>query len=345
MGKRILIDMGHPAHVHFFRHAIEQLEARGHAVLAAVQPKEVTLDLLRAFRIEHEVVESPPLPAALRPLKVLSRDLRLYRLGRRFKPDVVTAIGGTWAAHAAFLLRKPSVLWDDTEHHKWGHRAAWPLATAIYSPDCYALPRVEKQVFYAGTHDLAYLHPKFFTPDAAVVRQVGLDPQQPYCVVRLVSWQAVHDAGQHGFDQRRMLELMQALEPHARPLITSEKPLPPELEKYRLQIPPEHLHHVMAFARLCVGEGGTTMTESAVLGTPAVLINTLRAGVFDEFARAGLLVQTSDTNQALALCLERLSDPHAKRRCIETRDRYLADRVDVTALIVETLERYASSGR
>lgn len=342
---RVLIDMGHPGHVHFFRQAMLKLQAKGHQVLVSVQPKEVTVDLLRAFEMKYEVVDSPKLPPLLRPLKVAARDSRLYRLGRRFKPDVVTAIAGSWAAQTAFLLRKPCVVWDDTEHHKWGHRAAWPFATSIYSPDCYTLPKVAKQVLYKGTHDLAYLHPKYFTPSREVVRQVGLDPDEPYCIVRLVSWQAVHDIGEHGFSERKMVEFMQALEPHARPLITSEKPLPPELSKYQLRIPPHQIHHVMAFARLCVGEGGTMMTESAVLGTPAVLVNTLPAGVFDEFKRHGLLDQTADTDEALRLCLKWLKDPEAKARCVAARDRYLEDRIDVTELIVDVLEAHARRGR
>jgi predicted glycosyltransferase len=342
---RVLIDMGHPGHVHFFRQAMLKLQAKGHDVLVSVQPKDVTLDLLHAFDIPYQVVKSPQLPPLLRPLKLLGRDLRLTRVGRRFKPDVVTAIAGSWAAQSAFLLRKPCVVWDDTEHHKWGHRAAWPFATAIYSPDCYTLPKIQKQVFYKGTHDLAYLHPDYFTPNPAVVRQVGLDPAEPYCIVRLVSWQAVHDIGEHGFNQQRMLEFLRALEPHARPLLTSEKPLPPELEKYRLRIPAQQIHHVMAFARLCVGEGGTMMTESAVLATPAVLVNTLPAGVFEEFKRHGLLQQTSDTDEALRLCLASLRDPEAKPRALRQRDAYLRDRIDVTDLIVETLLSYAERGR
>lgn len=342
---RVLIDMGHPGHVHFFRHAMSELARRGHETLVAVQPKEVTLDLLRAFDMRYELVESPRLPPLLRPLKVAARDARLLRLCLRFKPDVITAIGGSWAAQTAFVLRKPAVLWDDTEHHKWGHRAAWPFATAIYSPDCYTLPKRGKQTLYRGTHDLAYLSPKYFTPDAEVVRQLGIDPAQPYCIVRLVSWQAVHDIGEHGFNEQKMVDFMRQLEPHARPYITSEKPLPAELSKYQLRIPPHQIHHVMAFARLCVGEGGTMMTESAVLGTPAVLVNTLQAGVFAEFARHGLLRQTSDTGEALSLCLQSLRDPNAKVDCQERRDRYLEDRVDVTELIVSALETHAARGR
>lgn len=342
---RVLIDMAHPGHVHFFRYAIEELKSRGHEVLVTAQPKEITLDLLRGFGIPHEVVASPALPPLLRPLKVAGRDLALVRLGRRFRADAVTAIGGVWAAHAAFVLRKPMVVWDDTEHHKWGHRATWPFASAIYTPDCYTLPTVPKQVRYAGTHDLAYLHPKYFSPSPQVVRDVGLDPEKPYCIVRLVSWQAVHDVGQHGLSERKMVAFMQALEPHARPLITSEKPLPAELAKYQLRIPPHLVHHVMAFARLCVGEGGTMATEAAVLGTPAVLVTTLLAGVFDEFRKHGLLKQTTDTDEAQRMCVEWLSDPSAKARARERRDAYLADRTDVTQLIVEALERYAARGR
>lgn len=342
---RVLIDMAHPGHVHFFRHAIAELQQRGHQVLVSAQPKELTIDLLRGFGIPHEVVASPQLPPLLRPFKVAGRDLKLVRLGRHFRPDVVTAIAGAWAAQAAFLLRRPAVVWDDTEHHKWGHRAAWPFASAIYSPDCYTLPKVQKQVFYAGTHDLAYLAPKYFKPDPQVVRDVGLDPNERYCIVRLVSWQAVHDIGQHGFSERQMVSFMQALEPHARPLITSEKPLPAELQKYQLRIPPHLVHHVMAFAQLCVGEGGTMATESAALGTPAVLVNTLPAGVFDEFKKHGLLTQTADTDDALRLCLEVLKDPASKARAEQRRDAYLADRVDVTQLIVDTLETYAARGR
>lgn len=342
---RVLVDMVHPGHVHFFRHAITQLKARGHEVLVSVQPKEITAELLRAFGIQHEIVNSPPLPPKLRPLRMLGRDLKLVRLGLRFKPDVVTAIGGVWSAQAAFLLRKPAVVWDDTEHHSWGHRATWPFASAIYSPDCYTLPKVDKQVLYAGTHDLAYLHPKYFTPDAELVRGLGIEPERPYCLVRLVSWQAVHDIGQHGFNAAKMLGFLQALERHARPLVTSEKALPPELAKYQLRVPPQQIHHVMAFARLCVGEGGTMATEAAALGTPAVLVNTLAAGVFDEFKRHGLLEQTTDTEEALRLCLAVLEDPGSKARAQQRRDAYLAGRVDVTALIVDTLEQYARRGR
>lgn len=336
---KILIDMGHPAHVHFFRYAVEQLRQRGHDVLLTVQPKDVMLELLEAFGLSFVRVDNPAMPSALRLLKLGVRDLRLFRVMRRFRPDVVTAIGGVWAAQAAFFYGCPSVIWDDTEHHKWGHRACRPFATVIYSPDCYLLKPIRKQVFYPGVHELAYLHPNRFRPDADVVRSAGLKPEE-YCIVRLVSWEAVHDIGQHGFTHERLLSFLKELEPYARPLITSEKPLPKELEPYRLTIPPHQIHHILAFAALCVGEGATMLSEAALLGTPGVFVSTLRAGTLNRLEQFGLLKQTSDTEEALGMCLEWLKDRQRKERCRRRREEYLKGRIDVTELIVQVLEQY-----
>jgi hypothetical protein len=38
---KVLIDIGHPAHVHFFRNAIRELESKGHAVKVTARDKEV----------------------------------------------------------------------------------------------------------------------------------------------------------------------------------------------------------------------------------------------------------------------------------------------------------------
>ncbi len=337
---KVLIDMGHPAHVHFFRNAVEQLRGRGHDVLLTVQPKDVMASLLEAFRLSYVRVDNPNLPSILRPLKLAVRVCRLLRVMRRFSPDVVSSIGGVWAAQAAFLYGCPSVIWDDTEHHKWGHRACWPFATVIYSPDCYLLKPVRKQVFYPGVHELAYLHPTRFCPDAEAVWSAGINPEEPYCIVRLVRWEAVHDIGQHGFESERLLSFLRGLEPYARPLITSEKPLPKDLEPYRLEIEPHLIHHVLAFAALCVGEGATMLSEAALLGTPGVFVSTLRAGTLNRLEQFGLLKQTSDTSEALSMCVNWLKDPQVKEKCRRARAAYLEGRMDVTDLIVQVLEQY-----
>ena len=51
---------------------------------------------------------------------------------------------------------------------------------------------------YAGYHELAYLHPNRFRPDPAALDAFGVSPDEPYSIVRFVSWQAVHDRRERG---------------------------------------------------------------------------------------------------------------------------------------------------
>ena len=47
---KILIDIGHPGHVHFFKHAVWELQKRGHEVFFSAREKDVTLLLLEHYK-------------------------------------------------------------------------------------------------------------------------------------------------------------------------------------------------------------------------------------------------------------------------------------------------------
>jgi len=335
---KILIDIIHPAHVHFFRNAIGQLQRRGQHVAVSARKKDVTTELLDCYGIAYNVLSEVGRGRAALGKELIARDWRLWRFCRRFKPDVLTGISGIFAAHVGFLLGKPSVVWDDTEHQKQVHRITYPVATNYQSPDCYRKCLGKKQHFYAGFHELAYLRPRWFTPNAELVRSLGIDPHEKYCIIRLVSWGAHHDVGQHGLEDAQKVAFMQELAQHARPYISSEGPLPAELERYRLNIPVHQIHHVLAFAALCIAEGATVASEACVLAVPAVYVNTLRLGYIDMLETYGLLKQATDTDHALRLALRLLEDPETPQNCRRGREHLLADKIDVTDYIVQTIE-------
>jgi len=335
----ILIDIIHPAHVHFFRHAINEFENHGHKIAVTARQKDVTIELLENFDIPFTVLSKVGKGIAGLLGELILRDMRLWKFCRAFKPDVLTGISGVFVAHVGTLLRKPSIVWDDSEHQKLAHIITWPFASQIHNPDSYYIPPGKKQYQYAGCHDLAYLHPKRFTPNADVVRAAGINPEEKFCIIRFVSWGAHHDVGQHGFAEDKKLKFVKDVSEHARPYITSEGPLPPGLAEYQLKIPVHQFHHVLAYASLCVAEGATVATESAVLGTPAIYINTLKAGCIDMFEEYGLLRQTTDTDRALDLGLALLKDENTKQKCLQAREKFLADKIDVTEYIVQTVEQ------
>ena len=47
----LLVDIGHPAQVHLFKHFVREAEARGHAVTVYAREKNHTLRLLAAEKI------------------------------------------------------------------------------------------------------------------------------------------------------------------------------------------------------------------------------------------------------------------------------------------------------
>ena len=243
------------------------------------------------------------------------------------------------------LFGKKTIILEDTEHSTGQIALYKPFATKILTPACYMTDLGSKQVRYEGCHEMAYLHPKYFTPDPTLLDKWGVSKTEKFAVVRFVSWKASHDIGQYGFANEQKLNFIKELAKYARPYITSEGTLPPEFEPYRLKIPVHQIHHLMAFAALYVGEGATMASESAILGVPAVYINTLKLGYVNMHEGYGLLKQTTDTQQALRYCIEWLTDPAAKEKCRAARERLLADKIDVTDYLVNTIEQAGRSGQ
>lgn len=52
---RILVDVGHPAHVHLFRNAIHIWHQRGHRVVVTTRDKKVTSRLLSLYCVDHGI--------------------------------------------------------------------------------------------------------------------------------------------------------------------------------------------------------------------------------------------------------------------------------------------------
>jgi predicted glycosyltransferase len=50
---RIVVDIGHPAHVHLFKNFVWEMQKRGHEILITASKKEVSLRLLDAYGFDY----------------------------------------------------------------------------------------------------------------------------------------------------------------------------------------------------------------------------------------------------------------------------------------------------
>jgi uncharacterized protein len=335
---RVLVDILHPAHVHFFRNFVREMEGRGHAVRITARAKDRSTELLDRFALPYVHLST----AGSRPTPV---DLVKHTRGvrhevREFRPDVLTGIMGPAIALAGKLTRTPSVVFYDTEFAVQTNRFVYPLAHSVCTPDCYQGRVRGRHVTYAGYHELAYLHPDRFRPDPSKLASFGLLPGEPFSIVRFVSWQAIHDKGERALSAERKRELVGVLEGYGRVLVSSEAPLPPELARYAITGPVEDIHHLLAHAQLIVGESATMSSEAAVLGVPAVFIaKTGRGYTDDQERRYGLVRHVPDTQVSRAI--EAIGDfmrAGPREFGLKARARLLEEKIDVTAWMVDYFE-------
>lgn len=338
---RVLFDVTHPALVHLFKHPIRTLRERGEHVHVASREKDVTTSLLDAYGIDHVALTTASGGPFSRPREFLVREVRLTRLARSVRPDIVVSQVDPAAAHAARLSGARSLVFDDSEHERAAAALTHPFADVVCTPAAFERDLGPKHRRYPGFHELAYLHPNRFTPSRDRLERAGVNPDDRYFLVRFVSWNAHHDVGRTGFSPAAKRRLIDTLARHGTVYICSESPLPPDLRRHRLPVPPTLVHDVLAFADLYVGDSQTMATEAAVLGTPAIRSNSFAGdGDMGNFRHLeteyGLIRSIVDETEAV-----RQADAFARAPPTETwqrrRERLLDETTDVASFVLDTI--------
>lgn len=272
---RFLFYMGHPAHYHNFKHSIAGLLQKGHEVKVVARGKDVLFDLLKSEDWDLVKFNARTSSGKLGMIKAIAgREIAMLRIARKFKPDIL--IGTDLViTHVGKLLNIPSVVVneDDSAAIPLMAKLAFPYATAILAPNCCdQSPANAKKIGYEGYHELAYLHPDYFTPDRNSLPE-DFRGSGSYFLLRFASLHAHHDDGRKGITDELALEIISVLKPHGRIFITSERPFSDKLEQYRLPVHPSKMHQVMAHASLYIGDSQTMAAEAAVLGVPSIRFN------------------------------------------------------------------------
>jgi len=330
---KILIDMSHPVHVHLFKNYIWEMQKKGHTFLITARNKDVTLKLLDSYGFKY--IKRPSYSGFMKFFGMFIIDWQLLRIARKFKPDVFLGEANPYIAQVGWLYGKPSYIFDDTEHAKTQMFFIKPFATKIFTPKCYKLNLGKKQVRYNSFKELAYLHPKYFRPDTKILKRLGLKKGEKFFVLRFVSWDASHDVGEKGVTDKK--ELITFLERYGRVFISSEKPLSSEFDKYRIS-EPQNMHSLLYYADLFIGEGASMASECAMLGTPAIYVNSLPLGYIDELNKEGLVYTILDQKKILKKVEELLKDKNLKKKFEKKRNMLLKDKMNLTEYMIKNVK-------
>ena len=373
---KILFMISHPAHFWMFRYAIDNLKRDGHKVVIVIRPKDVLEQLCIDAGMEFYKVKNRPKKWGMFGLAIflIEKIFEVLRIARKEKPDMLVGSDGVLAV-VGKLIRRPAfeMYEDDAEAIALYARMFFPIYTGVVCPHCCSAWKWEaKKYSYPSYHELGYLHPNQFTPSREKVEAYGIDVDKPYILIRFAQLTAHHDVGIHGINTQIAERMIEMLKPHGRIYITSERPLEPQFEQYRIRINPLDMHHVMAFASLYIGDSQTMAAEAGVVGTPFVRLNDfvgrlsylheleaptdytprsdgyvprVDAHVPDEVHYSlGYGHKTADVEGFFASIERWLAMPDRKAVCAERREKMLSEKVDYAKFLTWFIEEWPKSG-
>ena len=353
--KKICFHLAHPAHYHLFKNVIKGLE-RKNEIIITFNKKDVLKHLLendKKYKFRFIEIDSVRNSDSLISLgsEFLQKEFGLFNVLRKEKPMLIVGTS-IIIAHIGKLLGIKSIIIneDDFDVVYNSARIGYPFANSILAPDCCRVAKFgDKTIRYNGYHELSYLSPKYFN----LKSEDNFSPtfkNKQYFLLRFSALAAHHDIGKSGINDNLANAIIEKLEKVGTVVISSEKALPPALEKYMLSIDPLNILDLMSNAYLYIGDSQTMAAEAAVLGVPSIRFNDFvgKLSYLEELEhKYGLTygIKTSEPEKLLQKIDELLAMPNLKEEWQRRRQKMLADKIDVTAFMVWFIENYPESVR
>jgi uncharacterized protein len=345
---KYLIDIGHPAHVHYYKNFTNIMLKKGHEVLFTCRDKEVVISLLEHYKFKYVDFGHPfkSLPGKLFGLFYFT--FRLFLISLKFRPHLF--LNATmYSAIVAWLMRKPHIGMEDT-FNKEQVRLYLPFTSCVLTGNYFHPSLGEKEIRLNGYQELMYLHPDYYKPDKTILQDLGLKDNEAYVILRFISWNASHDVGHKGISLKNKTFAVKEFSKHAKVFISSESEIPAELEQHKIKIPTYKMHDAIAYANLLFGESSTMGEEAAMLGTPAIFLYNESTYYTKHLENSYSLIYNyseSEVDQIRSIekGLEILRNNKIKEDFLDKRDNMLKGKIDITSFLVWFVENYPESFR
>jgi predicted glycosyltransferase len=308
---KILFEICHPAHVHYFRNLINEYSKKGHQVKIIAQNRGIIAELLDKYKLEYSLFPNLPKNIWGKLLFIPFIDLIFYRHALKFKPDMLIGFGGAYISHVGWLIGKPSIVLDDTDIASMSHAAYKKIATVILSPNCFTKDFGPRHLKFDSYMELSYLHANYLSLENVLDKKPGTTRKT--VLLRFVSWRAHHDVGQNGISDDLKFQLVAELKNDYDIIISSEETLPESLAQYQYKFPADKMHSLLSSIDLFIGEGATMASECVMLGTPAVYVNSLQCTtLLEQEKKYGLVSNFPNSIGVIEKVKEILNTPNLK---------------------------------
>jgi len=272
---KLLFFLSHPAKFHFHKNAIIRLRQIGHTVDIVITSKDILEDLIKETGWEYQNIFPKGRKINWLPMyisAVVSMLKTIYRMYRLIKNKRYDILIGTDACVVGKVLKIPWIYFTDDDIHTTPHQVPhFILSDYVVAPKLCDLGKYNyKRISYDGHKALAHLHPQYFIPSKKAIPKQLLGCK-PTVFIRLSKYNSLHDTGGvSGIDDYVLTLIIDNLKGIANIVISSEREIPKEFEKYILMIKKNDVHHLLYYSSLFITDSMTMSAEAAVLGTPVV---------------------------------------------------------------------------
>lgn len=347
---KVIVTMGHPAHVHLFKNFILKFTAKGNTIKVVITDKDILKTLLVENNIKFEVISYRKANETLfdKGVKVFRSSFVLNKILKEFKPDLLIGCLSQMP-HASLLKRIPTLFFgeDDITYTFLQGLTTYPFISNIIAPNATNVGFFKyKKISYHGFQKLAYLHPNVFSPDKSYIKDI--DTTKPFFLIRLVNLSSYHDIKIGGFSKKVLDTVIDKLNKLGTVYITSENKLNEMYQKYLLPVRVKDIHHAINFSDLYIGDSQSMAVEAAILGTPSIRFNDFagKISVLEKLEHKYNLtfgIKSKDPEKLYKKMDDLLFMPNRKKEFQLRRQKMLAENIDVTAFMVWLVENYPNS--
>ena len=342
---KIFIDLGHPAHVHYFKNFIRILEEEKFSFMITARQKDVTFNLLDELKINYIDRGKGESGLVRKFIYMFKADFLIFKKAKKFKPDIFISFASPYAAQVAYFMNNPHIAITDTEHATIGNLAFSPFSKKVLTPSCYKKNFGKKHVRFDSYMEISYLHPKYFKPNIDVLNLLGIKNNERFSILRFVSWQATHDLGHKGISNNNKINAVNEFKKYGKVFISSESELPEKLKKYKINIPSTMMHDALFFASLLYGESATMASECSILGTPSIFLDNSGRGYTDEQQKKyGLVFNFTesliDLKKSIEKGIEILQNNKSSDFWKEKSKKIIEEKIDPTQFFIDFIKKY-----
>jgi uncharacterized protein len=340
---KFIFEISHPKHFYQFRHLIDML-ALEHEILIIARDKDRVFEIINESGY-HFMEFGFHGKGMLAKFRITPQILQNYvRIVKQFRPHALISKGSPYSVIVSKLTGVPTFTFTDSEVVPLTNYFTGPLSSFVVTPRNFERSFGEKHLRIDGLFENCYLDPAYFQPREDLLRGIGVEAGEPYAIARFVGWFANHDVARHGLNLEEKQAIVDELRQNGlKVFISSEIELPTSLQQYRLQAPATHIHHLLHFASLYIGDSQTMAAEAALLGTPAIRCNSF-VGEHDMSnfrlleQKYGLMFNVRTGAEVVLTARRIMTTPNVKSDWLQRRACYFADTRDVNRQIVDYLE-------